>query len=121
MIVLLFLFGTTAEALIVTVMARPLRFLCPYLASRSPPKALEASTAHLRLYSVLHTKRHETIPEPQWRQRMVDRHIPPPDHLYPRMSSQSGTMSCSQFREQYKTLQPKEVKEVEEVILRGIP
>lgn len=85
------------------------------------PTSPAASSAHLRWYSILRSGQSDSTTSDFQRreQSPISEHVSPEDRMYPRITSQNQVIHGGHFRGRYNSLQPDEVDEKEEVILRG--
>jgi len=103
-------------------MTKLLPFLRPSFCRKFRPTSPTASSAHLRLYNILHSSQSDNrTPDFRWQQQTpASEHASTQDRLYPRIASHTHAISGSHFRSRYSSLQQDDVEENEEVILRGI-
>lgn len=105
-------------------MGRALRAWRSHLRSIIRPASRSNQYAHVRLYSQLDPRsgplfgascltEHAEVLE-----RLNELQVPA-NQLYPRLGSNSGVLSCSAFNEKYAVLKNDEVRQGEEVVVRG--
>ena len=111
--------------LIQSSMSTSLRFLRPYLRPRFRPVSAAARAAHLRFYSALQPQPEKDAsrtnqPKPGDVEQRLGELGAAPSQLYPRVEPNDGSVDCSAFAQRYDFLEPGEIQEGEEVIIRGL-
>ena len=106
-------------------MSKRLRFLRPFLESRSGPLSAAARAAHLRFYSAVQPQ--AEVQEPSVTQQKSGNTEQRsgkleaiPGHFYPRIRTHNSAVNCDAFAKRYDSLKPGESQTGEFVEIHGM-